>query len=49
MKKIAYQMMVENGKDINEILDLPFSFLMEIIEDHNKPRKTESLVAAFGG
>ncbi|UBH07839.1 hypothetical protein LAU42_07105 [Macrococcus armenti] len=49
MKKLIYEMMSESGKDINEILDMPFSFFMEIVEEKNKPKKTESLIAAFGG
>ncbi|WP_391530045.1 phage tail assembly chaperone GT [Staphylococcus chromogenes] len=32
-------MMKEGGKDINEILDMPFSFFMDVIEDGRKPVK----------
>lgn len=49
MKKLVYDMMSESGKDINEILDMPFSFFIEIVEEKNKPKKTKSLIAAFGG
>ncbi|WP_420806935.1 phage tail assembly chaperone GT [Salinicoccus halodurans] len=42
-------MMKESDKDINEILDMPFSFFMEIIEEQNKPKQTKSLISAFGG
>ncbi|QYA42060.1 hypothetical protein KYI11_10740 [Macrococcoides bohemicum] len=49
MKKLIYNMMHESGKDINEILDMPFSFFMEVVEEKNKPKKTKSLISAFGG
>lgn len=41
--------MEESGKDINEILDMPFSFLMDILSEKAKPKKEESLIKAFGG
>jgi hypothetical protein len=40
---------VKDGKDINEILAMPFHFLIEILQEKNKPRKEKSLIAAFGG
>ena len=51
MKKIMLEMMKEGGKDINEILDMPFSFFMEVVsEEYNsKPKKEQSLISAFGG
>jgi hypothetical protein len=41
--------MVNNGKDINEVLAMPFHFLVEILHEKNKPRQEKSLIAAFGG
>ncbi|MGC4375930.1 hypothetical protein WD019_03160 [Fictibacillus sp. Mic-4] len=41
--------LVEEGKDINEILAMPYHFLVELLEERNKPRKEKSLIAAFGG
>ncbi|TYS67057.1 hypothetical protein FZC76_16155 [Sutcliffiella horikoshii] len=41
--------LVKDGKDINEILAMPFHFLVEILHEKNKPRKEKSLIAAFGG
>lgn len=49
MKKIISDMLTETDKDINEILDMPFSFFMEVIEEKNKPKKEKSLISAFGG
>ena len=40
---------VKNGKTANEVLDMPFHYLLAILEDENKPKKTESLISAFGG
>lgn len=42
-------MMKDSGKDINEILDMPFGFFMEVLEEQNKPTKEQSLISAFGG
>jgi hypothetical protein len=41
--------MVKDGKDINEVLAMPFHFLVEILHEKNKPRQEKSLIAAFGG
>lgn len=40
---------MNNGKDINQILDMPIHFVVELMKDKNKPKKEESLIAAFGG
>ena len=44
-------MMKEGGKDINDVLDMPFSFFMDIIEDGRKPSKSvdkkDSMLDAF--
>lgn len=40
---------MESGKDINQILDMPFHFIIQILEDKNKPTQKDSLIAAFGG
>lgn len=44
-------MMKEGGKDINDILDMPFSFFMDVIEDGRKPvkqvYKKDSMLDAF--
>lgn len=41
--------MVKDGKDINDVLDMPFYFLMDILSEDVKPKKEKSLIAAFGG
>jgi len=40
---------VKNGKDINEVLAMPYHFVIEILSERNKPRQEKSLIAAFGG
>lgn len=49
MKKIMLQMMKEGGKDINDILDMPFYFFMELVNESNKKnvKKSESMIDAF--
>lgn len=49
MKKLMLQMMKEGGKDINDILDMPFSFFMELVNESNKKnvKKSESMIDAF--
>lgn len=41
--------MKEGGKDINDILDMPFSFFMELVNESNKKnvKKSESMIDAF--
>ncbi|MEX6346728.1 phage tail assembly chaperone GT [Staphylococcus ureilyticus] len=49
MKKLMLQMMKEGGKDINDILDMPFAFFMELVDESNKKnvKKTDSMLDAF--
>ncbi|MDT0712843.1 phage tail assembly chaperone GT [Staphylococcus epidermidis] len=49
MKKLMLEMMREGGKDINDILDMPFAFFMELVEESNKKnvKKTNSMINAF--
>ncbi|MCJ0932546.1 hypothetical protein MST22_15470 [Virgibacillus halodenitrificans] len=48
MDKLAMELMKE-GKDINEVLSMPFHYVVEILRDKNKPKQEKSLIAAFGG
>lgn len=41
--------MMKDGKDINEILKMPFHFMVELMREQNKPKQEKSLIAAFGG
>lgn len=41
--------MMKEGKDINEILNMPYHFMLEVLNEKNKPRQERSLIAAFGG
>lgn len=34
--------MVENGKDVNEIMKMPYHFIIEIMEEKNKPIQAKS-------
>ncbi|WP_156105207.1 MULTISPECIES: phage tail assembly chaperone GT [unclassified Staphylococcus] len=49
MKKLMLQMMKDGGKDINDILDMPFAFFMELVDESNKKnvKKTDSMLDAF--
>ena len=49
MKKLMLQLMKEGGKDINDILDMPFAFFMELVDESNKKnvKKTDSMIDAF--
>lgn len=40
---------MESGKDINEILKMPYFFILQLLEERNKPKEEKSLIAAFGG
>lgn len=42
-------MMKDGGKDINDILDMPFAFFMEIVDESNKKNveKKDSMIQAF--
>ncbi|MFG0933036.1 MULTISPECIES: phage tail assembly chaperone GT [Staphylococcus] len=41
--------MMKEGKDINNLMDMPFSFFMEIVDESNKKnvKKSESMIDAF--
>lgn len=41
--------MMKSGKDINEILAMPYNFFAKILKEETKPKKTKSLIAAFSG
>ncbi|WP_422395106.1 phage tail assembly chaperone GT [Peribacillus frigoritolerans] len=40
---------MKEGMTINEVLNMPFHFLIEILSEQNKPKQEKSLIAAFGG
>lgn len=41
--------LIKQGKDINTILDMPYSFLIDVLREERKPERKRSLIAAFGG
>ena len=41
--------LVKQGKEINTILAIPYSFLIDILREENKPEHKHSLIEAFGG
>lgn len=48
MDKITLDLLKE-GKDINEVLAMPYDFVIQLLEDGRKPEEKKSLIAAFGG
>ena len=48
MDKLILSMM-KDGKDINEILDMPFHYVVETMREKAKPKQEKSLISAFGG
>ncbi|MED3839294.1 phage tail assembly chaperone GT [Niallia circulans] len=40
---------MKQGKDVNEILNMPYQFVIDLMVEQNKPKKQKSLIAAFGG
>lgn len=47
MDKLVRDMM-KNGKDINEILDMPYHYLLQILEEKNKPEQSSSFFDLLG-
>lgn len=41
--------LMKDGKDINEILNMPYNFILDILAEKSKPKEEKSLIAAFGG
>jgi len=41
--------MMKNGKDINDVLNMPYNFVIELFREEAKPKEEKSLIAAFGG
>jgi hypothetical protein len=41
--------LLKEGKDINEILNMPYHFVLDILYEKSKPKQEKSLIAAFGG
>ncbi|MFH0070686.1 phage tail assembly chaperone GT [Peribacillus sp. NPDC056705] len=40
---------MKEGLTINDILEMPYHFLLDILCEKNKPKQEKSLIAAFGG
>ncbi|WP_373367150.1 phage tail assembly chaperone GT [Alkalicoccobacillus gibsonii] len=38
---------MENGKDINEILNMPYKFVLKLIEKKHAPKRETSLISTF--
>jgi len=41
--------LVSEGKDINEVLNMPYHYVVQLLEEKSKPKQEKSLIAAFGG
>lgn len=48
LDKIILDLM-KQGKDINEVLNMPFHFMLELLRERHQPKQTKSLIKAFGG
>lgn len=48
LNKIILEM-TKNGKSFNEVLEMPFTFFLELLSEQNKPKQETSLISAFGG
>ena len=40
---------IKEGKDVNEVLNYPYTYMIDLLHEQNKPKQTQSLIAAFGG
>ena len=40
---------IKEGKDVNEVLNFPYAYMIDLLHEQNKPKQTQSLIAAFGG
>lgn len=40
---------IKNGRDVNELMNMPYNFVLDILAEQAKPKETESLISAFGG
>ncbi|WP_412675631.1 phage tail assembly chaperone GT [Alkalihalophilus marmarensis] len=38
---------MKDGKDINEVLNMPFHFVVDLLRERNKPKQEESLISVF--
>lgn len=40
---------IKNGRDVNDLMKMPYNFVLDILSEENKPKETQSLISAFGG
>ena len=40
---------MKDGMKINDIMDMPLTFVMDLMEERNKPKEEQSLLSAFSG
>jgi len=40
---------MKEGKDINEVLEMPYHYIVQLLEEKQKPKEEQSLIGAFGG
>jgi hypothetical protein len=40
---------MKQGKDINQVLNMPYHFMIEILKEKQEIQKEKSLISAFGG
>lgn len=40
---------MKEGMNINEIMKMPFTFMLDLMKERNKPKEEKSIISAFGG
>lgn len=41
--------LIKEGMAIQEIMNMPYSYILDILEEKQKPKKEKSLISAFSG
>ncbi len=48
MDKLLIELM-KNDKDVNEVLNMPYYYVVEILREQNQSQQEKSLISTFGG
>lgn len=48
LDKVFHDLLKE-GIAISEIMDMPYAYVLDILEDKKKPKQEKSLLSTFGG
>lgn len=41
--------LIKDGMSVDDVMNMPFNFLVDIMKEKQKPEQKKSLIAAFGG